>query len=163
MRSKSRVRKTLRALGSLGIVSAVALYAVYPTKEALSLKVTSGSAATASYQLRTKSASTPKGPVAVVYGSVKGTKGQVPKGGSVSLSRSPSHQSSIVKVALGTSGTFYAVVRAPGLYKVVVRAEFASRWYQTGKTVRMSAGRSYDVSAVLRIESVFTMLPVSSY
>jgi hypothetical protein len=171
MRSGS---KALRAMGSLLVVSAAAAYVVAPTKAVLSMKVTSQSALPAGYHApdnsvrdsspRDKSSGDQKGLSAVVYGIAKGDKGAVPEAGSVSLDKVLAPRSGPgAEVGLSPSGSFYAVVGAPKAYRIVVRAEFAHRWYQAGEVVYLRPGRDYDISAVLRFESIFTMLPVTSY
>ncbi len=88
----------------------------------------------------------------------------MPEAGSVSLDKVlPPRPHPGPEVGLSPSGSFYTVVGAPAAYKIIVRAEFARRWYEAGEVVYLRPGRAYDISAVLRFESIFTMLPVTSY
>jgi hypothetical protein len=109
----------------------------------------------------------PRGPkiTEVIYGSVKGPDNTVPVDGFLSLVRRPSvHSDSYTSIPIGTDGTFQTTVSLlPGFYVLFLRAEFGSKWYASSEVVKIVPGRTYGVSAVLRYESVFTFLPVTSY
>jgi hypothetical protein len=161
-----QMRKTLSILASSLVVLVAVLYVVAPTKEVLSVAVAEKVMAKGGPTPRTSKPGAGHGfqATAVVYGSARGPNGAAPVAGWVSLDAVLPHAGGApLKIDLSPAGTFRTVVRAPGTYAIVVWAEFIRRWYQAGKLVSIGPGRAYDISAVLRFESVFTMLPVTSY
>jgi hypothetical protein len=162
------MRKILSVLASSLVVLVAVMYVAAPTKEALSVAVSEKALAPAGPGAK-PGGSKPGGnhgvpSTAVVYGSARGIDGAAPVAGWVSLAHVLAHRGVAPEtVDFGPTGTFRTIVAAPGTYAIIVRAEFGHRWYQAGKLVLIGPGRAYDISAVLRFESVFTMLPVTSY
>jgi hypothetical protein len=101
----------------------------------------------------------------VVYGAVSGPSNSVPERASVTLAGSllilPG---TFATIRVGPDGTFLSpVTLRPGRYAVLLRAEFGTKWYTGADFVTIQPSKTYDISAVLKYESVFTFLPVTSY
>jgi len=101
----------------------------------------------------------------VIYGTISGAKGVRVSGIAVQIdgvSRHPSHDSA--EITVGKSGSYRAVIHLPtGQYHVKVVLVANGRRVQDTTSVRLVDGRAYDVSAVVRANRIFSILPVSSY
>jgi len=154
---------------SLAVVAAAAFYLISPTREVLSMSVTSvpvGSARLAStVHAPSPAAGWPsdrdRRSGEVVYGKMTGPRGAPPEAGAVSVWRD---NKDLLIVKIGAHGTFRAAVQLfPGRYVLRVRAKFNDKWYEATKVVAIRPGRAYGVFADLRPEGVFTIFPVGSY
>jgi len=169
MHLSTKTKRKISGLVSLVVVAAAAFYLVSPTRDVLSISVTSFPAGSArlvsTVQVPSTAVGWPSGrdrrSDEVVYGKVTGPRGASPKAGAVSVWRD---KKKLDTVDISAHGIFRAVVQfSSGPYVLRVRAKFSDKWYEASKTVAIRPGRAYGVFAVLRPEGVFTIFPVGSY